>query len=342
MVNLDALVSVNMCTIRPVPRWRQMLDSLEKQTFRDFEYVICDALYDERKDEVEKLFKDYSFPIVYVKDKPWFHSDEEKFGTRPGLSSARNTGVMYSQGRLIVWHDDNSWLPPDWLSRHVKVFEAGFDGMAGMSHGTYSSEALQEYRERYDEVGHLNWVPKQQEDKRCGPCQVANKPCPHIEKKGERTFIKDYREDYSGNVILVPDFDSGKNVEYNILPVGWLYGTNMSIRTEYILKINGFPEEFCGQMGSEDSFTTVCLQRAGAKLLLDKNCYVIHVSDEHHKGMNTIFDFTNNELLLMDGKMHFSNEKFVQNLLFKEKARFRNNPQFNLREMRTQKLEELY
>jgi len=115
----------------------------------------------------------------------------------------------------------------------------------------------------------------------------------------------------------------------------------MSIRIEYVLKINGFPEEFCGQMGSEDSFTTVCLQRAGAKLLLDKNCYVIHVSDEHHKGMNTIFNFTNKELMLMDGKMHFSNEKYVQNLLFKEKTRFRNNPQFNLREMRTQKLEEM-
>jgi len=190
-----------------------MLDSLEKQTFKDFEYVVVDALYDKRKDEMEKLFKDYSFPIVYVKDKPWRHSDEERLGTRPGLSSARNTGVMNSQGRLIVWHDDNSWLPPTFLSRHVKVFEAGFDGMAGMSHGTYSPEALDEYRGRYDEVGHLNWKPKQQDDKRCGPCQVADKPCPHIEKDGERTFIKHYRQDYTGNVITVPDWETGKDDE---------------------------------------------------------------------------------------------------------------------------------
>ncbi|GAG88898.1 unnamed protein product [marine sediment metagenome] len=92
-------------------------------------------------------------------------------------------------------------------------------------------------------------------------------------------------------------------------------------------------------MGSEDSFTTICLQRAGAKLLLDKKSYVIHISDEQHQGFNTIFNFKNREELLMDGKMHFSNEKFVQNLLFKEKTRFRNNPHFDLSEMRDKKLE---
>ncbi|GAH64585.1 unnamed protein product, partial [marine sediment metagenome] len=161
-----------------------------------------------------------------------------------------------------------------------------------------------------------------------------NKTCDHVEKAGDLTLIGDYRGDYTGNPIVV-----GGEV-FNVLPVGWLYGCNMSIRMKFILKINGFPEEFCGQMGSEDAFTTICLERAGAKMLLDKNSYVIHISDEQHQGFNTIFGFENREELLMDGKMHFSNEKFVQDLLFKEKTRFRNNPHFDLSEMRDKKLGE--
>jgi len=327
---MDPLVSVNMCTIRPKPRFRLMLDSLEKQTFRDFEYIICDGLYNKRKDEMEKLFRNYSFPIVYVKDKPWFHNEEEKVGTRPGLSSARNTGVIHARGELIAWHDDNTFLPNDWVSRHVKAFNGGFDGMAGLDHGVYSPGALESYlADRYPQYV---FEGKTINSNRCGPCQTEDKPCIHVEKIGSNKLIKDYRGDYDGEKIM----------DYNVLPVGWLYGANMSIRTKYILKINGFPEEFCGQMGSEDSFTTICLQRAGAKLVLDKESFVIHISDEHHLGLNTMFQFKNKETMLMDGKMHFSNEKYVQDLLFNEPTRFKNNPLFDLSKLRDQKLQELY
>ena len=71
---MEPLVSVIVCTIRPVPRFKMMLDSLETQKFKDFEYIIVDGLYDQRKAEVEKILKDYSFPIIYIKDKPWFRS----------------------------------------------------------------------------------------------------------------------------------------------------------------------------------------------------------------------------------------------------------------------------
>ena len=336
----DPLVSVNICTIRPVPRWKLMLDSMEKQVFRDFEYIICDGLYDKRKTEVKKILKDYSFPITYIKDKPWYHNDEEKVGKRPGLSSARNTGVIHARGDLMVWHDDNTWLPPEWLSRHVKVFNAGFDGAAGLDHGVYTLGALK----KYFETSYPAYVfeNKPIRTNKCGACQTEDKPCNHVENIGVDKLIKDYRGDYNGNKISVVDRETGETIYCNVLPVGWLYGSNMSIRTKYVLKINGFPEEFCGQMGSEDSFTTICLQRAGAKLLLDKGSYVIHISDEHHIGFNTMFKFKNKEIMLMDGKMHFSNEKYVEDLLFKDRTRFRNNPHFDLREQREQKLKERY
>ena len=325
---------VIMCTIRPVPMWGMLLDSLGQQTFTDFEYVVVDGLYDKRKSEIKNLLKDCTFPVTYVKDKPWRHSDEEKLGTRPGIASARNTGVIHARGKLLVIQDDNTWVPRNWLSRHVKAFEAGFDGMAGMQYRIYDAEGLRKYGEHY-------FVDGKQPDGRCIPCHSQNKVCNHVKKLDDQTVILDYRGNYSENVVKVPDWETGKNVEYNMLPVGWFYCCNCSVRTEYMLKINGFPEEFCGQMGCEDSFIDVCLQRAGAKLLLDKGSYIFHFNTNGHVDFNDVFNFENNESMLLDGKMHFSNEKFVEDLLVKEKSRFQNNPQFNLREIRTKKLKEM-
>ncbi len=339
---MEPLVSVIMCTNRPEPSWVMMLECLSRQKFTDFEYVIVDGLFDKRKDKVKKILKHYSFPITYVKDKPWRHSEEERLGTRPGIASARNMGVIHARGKLLVIQDDNTRVPRDWLSRHVKVFEAGFDGMAGMQDRLYDAEGLRKYGEHY-------FVEGKEPDGRCIPCHSQNKVCNHVINMGNhamimdnKTLIKDYRRDYEGNVIKVTDFDSGKNVNYNILPVGWLYCCNCSIRTEYVLKINGFPEEFCGQMGCEDSFVDVCLQRAGAKLLLDKECAIIHINYDDHVDFNDMFKFKNKEAMLLDGKMYFSNEKFVEDLLVKNTSHFYNNTHFNLREMRNKKLKEMY
>ena len=341
-------MSVCMPTLRCVPGWRLMLDSMEAQTFRDFEYIICDGLYDQRKNEVKKILKDYSFPIIYVKDKPWYHSEEEQMGKRPGPSSARNTALIHAKGSLMVWHDDHTWLPPDWLSRHVKVFEAGFDGMAGMMYGTGDVEVLEKQvpltkPQPIEGNDPFNYILH-------GGCRI---PCRWVNgmqgyhdehKLGELTLLRDHRIDPQSCMqpFEVPDWDTEGKTLYYIFPPGWLYSCNCSVRTNYLLKINGFPEEFCGQMGSEDGFLGICLQRAGAKLLLDKKSYVIHVKDKHHLDFYNVLNYKNKEAMLKDGILHFSNEKFVEDLQLKEKNRFHSNPHLDLREMRTQKLKELY
>jgi len=332
-LEFEPLVSVIMCTNRPIPQWRLLLDGLEKQDFKDFEVVIVDGLYDVRRREVNKILSDYAITVIYVKDKPWFHSEQVQSGKRPGIASARNTGIIHASGRLLVIMDDNTQVPSDWLSRHVNAFRAGFDGMAGLQHRIYDSEGLRKYGEHF-------FVNGRRPDGRCIPCIVQGKICYHV-RPGPLTTIKDYRGDYSKDEIVAPDYDTGSHISYNILPDGWLYCCNASVRTECLLKINGFPEEFCGEMGSEDSFVGICLKRINARLVLDKKSYIIHHSGVAHQDFNDWFIFTNKETMLMDGKMHFSNEKFVEDLLVKEKGRFRNNPHFDLREMRTKKLKEL-
>ena len=66
------------------------LESLEIQSFQDFELIIVDALYDFRKD----YFKDkkFSFPIKHLKPKP---SPWDKIGAWR-VCNQLNTAIIHS------------------------------------------------------------------------------------------------------------------------------------------------------------------------------------------------------------------------------------------------------
>lgn len=116
-------VTVVQCTRRNEPRFEWALKSLNEQTYKDFEYLILDGLYDQRKDKVEDIIKksEVNFPLLYLKDKP-----SRWRCIRPALCNARNTGLVFANGDYVVFHDDNCRLHPNWLERHVKWLSQGY------------------------------------------------------------------------------------------------------------------------------------------------------------------------------------------------------------------------
>lgn len=116
-------VTVVMCTKRKEPQFAWVLESLKKQTYKDFEYLIVDGLYNSRKEEVERIIKEagIDFPVTYLPDKPtrWR-------GMRPALCNGRNTALMFAKGEYVAFHDDCCKLNVDWLEKHVKWLEQGY------------------------------------------------------------------------------------------------------------------------------------------------------------------------------------------------------------------------
>ena len=93
------------------------LKSLERQTFTDFEFIIVDALYHKRKDFFQN--KHYSFPIKHIEPRP-------NIWLRKGmwaLCSARNQGIIHSDGELVVFIDDIFGFGPDWLELFWKYYD---------------------------------------------------------------------------------------------------------------------------------------------------------------------------------------------------------------------------
>lgn len=86
-----------------------VLETLSAQTFRYFELVIVDALYDWRPDYF-KGFKSF-FPITHVPSSPnvW-HSRG-----RPGLCAQLNKGLAWCDGELVWVGAENNLFPPHFL-----------------------------------------------------------------------------------------------------------------------------------------------------------------------------------------------------------------------------------
>lgn len=117
------MITVCLCTKRKEPKFDWAINSLKNQTFKDFEYIIIDGYYNDRKDAIRKFLKDQdvSFPIIYLKDKP-----SRWKGKRPAVCNARNTALTFANGEYIVYHDDECKMPTNWLERHYKWLRQGY------------------------------------------------------------------------------------------------------------------------------------------------------------------------------------------------------------------------
>jgi len=116
-------MTVVMCTKRRLPHFEWALESLKNQKYKDFEYIIVDGLYDNRKDEVNELIKNMNvdFPVLYIPDKP-----SRWRGKRPALCNARNTALIFAKGDYVAFHDDNCKMPDNWLERHAVWMDKGY------------------------------------------------------------------------------------------------------------------------------------------------------------------------------------------------------------------------
>jgi glycosyltransferase involved in cell wall biosynthesis len=83
---------------------RGFLESLRKQTYRDFKFIIVDQNTDYRIKQIcNEYFSDFEIQYLRV--------------DKPGLSHARNIGLKYVSGGIVAFPDDDCEYPPDLLSR---------------------------------------------------------------------------------------------------------------------------------------------------------------------------------------------------------------------------------
>lgn len=109
-----------------------LFHTLKNQTFKDFELVTCDGLYDLRRDLVTEFADKSGITMKYLPDRGE--------GMYYGSMTAFNTCLMKCEGELVLHLEDYVYANPDWIDRHWALWEKikgrknALFGMLGLRH----------------------------------------------------------------------------------------------------------------------------------------------------------------------------------------------------------------
>ena len=211
------------------------LKSLRRQSFKDFEFIMVDAFYDDRSYD----FSNLSFPVKHIPIDPRhrFWLDRGRWNVCGQL----NTALIHAEGELIVRVDDCSEFDDDFLSRFWETYESGLWALA--MHIRFLKGKPARLNEEYLKEGYEALYAEKWDD--------VDRPALLRKLYGEDGLIRDSRYEIVKN-------NGGKM----IAPYNWMYGYS-SFTLEAALKVNGFDEMFDGDKSLEDVDFGSRLEMAG-------------------------------------------------------------------------------
>lgn len=225
--------------------------SLEKQSFRDFEVIVVDALFPQKREWIGK--HKWSFPVKYVPPHP-----NHRFWLDRGLwntAGMLNTALLYAEGELIVRMDDCSEAPDaNYLQKFWDAYQSGYFALA--MHVRYLEGKPATVDSQYLERGYeAKYAKLPESEDRMALLERLY---------GKNGIVRDTRW---------PTVETKGKM---IAPSEWFYGFS-SFSLEAALKVNGFNELFDAVKGQEDQDFGIRLSMAGYRnvFLLDKDLWVI-------------------------------------------------------------------
>jgi len=210
------------------------LESFKAQTMMDFEWVIVDHLYDQRKD----YFKNMNLPF-HVKHVPSLPNAWHEVGLC-GVCTQYNKGIIYADGELLFFTGEGYMFIPDFWEKLWKRYMQGYFPLAWYF---------------YDNT----FAPKDIIE----PVPGWNKAYP---EDTEAAPVPYNISGYTGKNITIEHRPihafKGNNLELFKAPWEWYFGCS-STSLEAMLKINGFDQRFDGDRMLLDCDVGSRLQMAG-------------------------------------------------------------------------------
>jgi len=105
-------VSIVLCTYNRQDFIVKCLDSLRRQTFKNFELIVVN---DNSTDRTKSILKDYSRKYDKIKI---INNTKNK-----GVSGARNSGIRKAKGEIIAFLDDDCIADKNWLNELIKPYK---------------------------------------------------------------------------------------------------------------------------------------------------------------------------------------------------------------------------
>ena len=299
-----------------------LFSGLETQVFKDFELILVDTLYNQRKYLVAEKASQYSFPVKHLLQRE----------TAIHYCETMNSALVNAEGYLMYTMCDHTWLEKNCLQMHVDFHKNKKPGEKYVLIGHFADYKLPKLHKDFYRTYAPN-IPYYRED-------------PHNQyMTKERECYNNYIDDiYSGKLdnmmwsIYETPFTTSTDpnsfeitLPKKILPTGEVDSSYFNLKNEsYVLDdviaINGFNEALDGAHGWQDwEFADRLIALTGAKLYNNSNIKTFTMNPRqilYARLRNT--DMFLNEKVWQDGKKtNFKNR--VNTWSLKEARETKNN-----------------
>lgn len=257
---MEPEISIVVPTMRP-GGLDILLKSLSKQTFKNFELIICDGIYKYRKDLISKIKDNYDFTIKHIEPT-------KNVFPISCASNAYNSGFINAEADIVLMITDYSYLPEDCVEKHVKFHkENPQENIGYMCPHQYKS--LPELNKDFPTYQNPEYQ-KLVDDLDSG--------------KFDSMMFSIFKDDFDIDPESLP-LDSMGNADTKLfMPYGEgdqnsFNGKNESVKMEAILKINGWSEECDGTHSVQDNlFSDMLVKKLGLKWIVDatNKLYIIN------------------------------------------------------------------
>lgn len=253
------------------------MEGLSDQIFRDFEVILVDHRYEQRRERIAAMAR------RYIPDIPFYHLPEHR---RNGIwyvgASSWNTGIALAEGQVVIMLLDYAYTPPEYVRKHWQHHQDGQKKLIVAPHAyTYLSR---------DKIA----IPPEHIDEAWFRPQEHPELPPHIRFEAENRGQHVWEEDkfLKGGIIdevslFTEPFQSSwlswlivREPPYNdpkiIMPSGpiggeFFHAKNESFPLEAILDIGGFPEQCDRGKGPWDTLMGHVFAKAGYQICLDNS-----------------------------------------------------------------------
>lgn len=271
-----------------------LFSSLALQSFRDFELILVDNLFEFRHDIVAEKSKEFNIKTRHIEPIDATISDTNLISSGQYQRSL-NSGIVHASGRYVMILCDYTWLSPNCLDYHMDfhslngsnvymgeinyVILPKLHGLLPLKYGWYS----------------IGYDPAR-------PSEEAYKPW--LDDSIRLQLLKDWREAYETDLqkgildqfmwsvfetSLTPDFNFGELVSYGrgkahvskgFVPHSYCNLKNDSFDIDDIIELNGFNETMDSCHVYQDSEFAVRLEKLGRRFFMSHTC-LVHMFDPH-------------------------------------------------------------
>jgi len=236
-------VSVIITTRNRPEFLKTLLESLIRQTYKNFEVIIIDdGSSPSNREKVKKIFEEFSRKLrIDLIINP----------CNLGIPMSLNRGVHRARGEIIAVIDDDCIADENWLSELVKWYKIPAVGGAGGK--------IIEIDETITDHKYLK--------------KLLRKNNTNKEKRRYNRPI--------GKVHWTGGCSSGFTDGNRLLFVDFLSGANMSYRKELVLRVKGFSTIYRGNALRFETDIGFNIKKLGYKIIFDPDAVVFHRRAKH-------------------------------------------------------------